>query len=183
MTPNIYNNIDAHIPRSKMNSINERQVSSEEKPKCMNHTFLKIKILRNSRQTKRNSRSCHHIDLVIRFPMSQEFCNSDSVWESYANFSEDAQKILSKNKLLLCCCEKNLRPISMNSLLSIHHWMFLDGFYIHNKVDMFHAGLLVFKGKSGKNFNFALKIVIWIFNLTFNCHTNVLPLQWSKLTK
>ena len=24
--------------------------------------------------------------------MIQEFCNSDSIWESYANFSEDAQK-------------------------------------------------------------------------------------------
>ena len=26
--------------------------------------------------------------------------------------------------------------------------------YIHIKVDMFHAGRLVFKGKSGKKFNF-----------------------------
>ena len=35
-----------------------------------------------------------HIALVTIFPTSQEFCNSDSVWESYANFSEDAQNFL-----------------------------------------------------------------------------------------
>ena len=29
--------------------------------------------------------------------MSQEFCNSDSVWESYANFSEDDQNFLLQN--------------------------------------------------------------------------------------
>ena len=60
----------------------------------MNHTFSKIKIWRNNRKTKINSISCHHIALITIFPMSQEFCNSDSVWESYANFSEDAQNFL-----------------------------------------------------------------------------------------
>lgn len=77
-----------------MNSIHERHVPLQEKPRSMSHTFLKIIRSRNNRQTKRNSRSCHHIALVTSFPTSQEFCNSDSVWESYANFSKDAQKFL-----------------------------------------------------------------------------------------
>ena len=125
MTSNIYTNIEAYILRSNMNSIHERHVPSQEKPKRMNHTFLKITRWRNSRQTKRNYRSCHHIALTTSFPTSQELCNSDSVWESYANFSEDAQKFLSKSRLLLYCCEKKIIPISMNSLLYIHHWLFL----------------------------------------------------------
>ena len=45
-------------------------------------------------KNKKNSRSCHHIALVTSFPTSQEFCNFDSVWKSYDNFSEDAQKFL-----------------------------------------------------------------------------------------
>ena len=94
MNSNISTNIWAHILRSKMNSIHERHVSSQEKPKSMSHTFLKIIKWRNSRQTKRNSRSCHHKGLATSFLTSQEFCNFDSVWESYANFSEDAQKFL-----------------------------------------------------------------------------------------
>ena len=69
-------------------------VPSQEKPKSMNHTFSKITRWRNNRKTKINSRSCHQITLVTSFPTSQEFCNSDSVWESYAIFSEDAQKLL-----------------------------------------------------------------------------------------
>ena len=59
-----------------------------------NHTFPKITRWRNSRKNKINSRSCHHIALVTIFPPSQEFCNSNSIWESYANFSEVAQKFL-----------------------------------------------------------------------------------------
>ena len=43
---------------------------------------------------KLKSRSFHHIAHVTRFPTSQEFCNFDSVWEGYVNFSEDAQKFL-----------------------------------------------------------------------------------------
>ena len=39
MTPNIYIDIEAHILRSKMNSIHERHVPSQEKPESMNHTF------------------------------------------------------------------------------------------------------------------------------------------------
>ena len=77
---------------SKMNSIHERHVPLQEKPRSMNHTFLKIIRWRNSRKNKIISISCHHTPLVTIFPMSQEFCNSDSIWESYANFSEDAQK-------------------------------------------------------------------------------------------
>ena len=77
-----------------MNYIHERHVPSQEKPRSMNHTFSKIIRWRNSIKTKINSRSCHHISLVTRFPTSQEFFNYDYVWESYANFSEDAQKFL-----------------------------------------------------------------------------------------
>ena len=91
MTWNIYTNIEAHTLRSKMNFIHERHVPSQEKPKSMNHIFLKIKRWRNNRQTKRNSRLCHHIALTTNFPMSQEFCNYDSVWESYVNFNESLQ--------------------------------------------------------------------------------------------
>ena len=94
MTPNIYTNFEAHILRSKMNSIHERHVPSQEKHRSMNHTFSNITRLINNRQTKRNSISCHPISLVTSFPMSQELCNFDSVWESYANFSEDAQKFI-----------------------------------------------------------------------------------------
>ena len=39
MTSNIYTNIEAHILRSKMNSIHERHVPSQEKPKSMNIPF------------------------------------------------------------------------------------------------------------------------------------------------
>ena len=124
----IYTNIEAHILISNMNSIHERHVSSQEKPKSMNHTVLKITRWINSRKTKIISISCHHISLLTIFSTSQEFCNSISEWESYANFREDAQKFLCKNELLLCCCEKNLRPISTYSLLYIHHWLFLDVF-------------------------------------------------------
>ena len=70
MTSNIYTNIEAHILRSKMNSIHERHVPSQEKPKSMNDTFLKITRWRNNRQTKRNSISFHHISLTTRFPTS-----------------------------------------------------------------------------------------------------------------
>ena len=77
-----------------MNSIHERHVSLQEKPWSTNHTFPKITMWRNTRQTKRNSRSCHHIALVTSFPTSQKICNSDFVWESYANFSEDAREFL-----------------------------------------------------------------------------------------
>ena len=94
MNPNIFTNIEAHILRSNMNSIHKRHVPSQEKPRRMNHNFLKIIRWINTRQSKRNSSSYHHITLVTIFPMSQEFCNFFSVWESYANFSEDAQKFL-----------------------------------------------------------------------------------------
>ena len=98
MTSNIYTNIEAHILRSKMNSIHERHAPSQEQPRSMDHIFLKITIWRNNRQTKINSRSCHHIALATSFPTSQEFCNSDSVWESYVNFCESLQssKMLKK---------------------------------------------------------------------------------------
>ena len=113
MTSNIYTNIVAHILRSKMNSIHERHVPSQEKPRSMDHTFSKIKIWRNNRKTKINSRSCHHIALVTSFPMSQEFCNS--VWESHANFSEDAQKfILHKVSHFSPRVAKILRELMMN---------------------------------------------------------------------
>ena len=79
MTLKRYTNIEAHMLRQKMNYIHERHVSSQEKPISMNHTFLNITIWRNNRQTKRNSRSCHHIALLTIFPMSQEFSNSNSV--------------------------------------------------------------------------------------------------------
>ena len=75
-----------------MNSIHERHVPLQEKPWSMNHTLLEITRWRKSRKPKRNSLSSHHIDRVTSFPMSQKFCNSDFVWESYAYFSEDAQK-------------------------------------------------------------------------------------------
>ena len=94
MNSNIYINIEAHILWSKMNSIHVRHVPSREKPKSMKHTFFNITIWINNRKTKTNYISCHHIALVTRFPTSQEFCNSDSVWESNANFSEDAHKFL-----------------------------------------------------------------------------------------
>ena len=71
-------------------------------PSCL-CTFPKITRLRNNRKTKINSRSCHHISLTTSFPTSQEFCNSNSIWEKYANFSESLQsskmpKILSSTK-------------------------------------------------------------------------------------
>ena len=94
MNSNVYTNIEAHILRSKMNSIHERHFPTQEKPKSMNHTFSKLKIWRNNRKNKINSISCHHISLITIFPTSQEFFNSDSVWESYDNFSEDAQNFL-----------------------------------------------------------------------------------------
>ena len=94
MNPNIYPNIEAHILRSMINSIHERHVSSQEKPKSMNHTFSKITILRKNRKPKIIPISCHYIALITIFPTSQEFCNSDSVWENYANFSEHAQKFI-----------------------------------------------------------------------------------------
>ena len=90
----LYQYIGSHTKRSKMNYIHERHVPSQEKPKSMNHTFSKIKKWRNNRKTKINSISCHCIALVTSFSTSQEFCNFDSVWESYANFSEDAQTFL-----------------------------------------------------------------------------------------
>ena len=60
----------------------------------MNHTFIKITRWINSRKTKITSISCHHISVITRFPRSQEFCNSNFIWESYANFSEDSQKFI-----------------------------------------------------------------------------------------
>ena len=89
----------------------ETYVITRETQKNEPH-LLTITRWRNRIQTKRNSISSHHISLITIFPMSQEFCNAGSVWESYANFSEDAQKFLCKNELLLYCCEKNLRPVS-----------------------------------------------------------------------
>ena len=77
-----------------MNSIHERHVPLQEKQWNMNHNLLKITRWIKSKKTKRNSITCHHISLVTIFPMSQEFCISNSVWERYANFSEDAQKFL-----------------------------------------------------------------------------------------
>ena len=106
MNSNIYTNIEARILRSKMNSIHERHVSSQAKPRSMNHTISKSKIWRNNRKTKINSISCHYIALITMFPTIKEFFNSDFVWESYVNFSEDAQTILCKNELLLCYFEK-----------------------------------------------------------------------------
>ena len=137
-----------------MNSSHERHVPSQEKPKSMNHTFSKITRWWNIRKTKISSRSCHHIALITSFPMSQEFCNSDSVWESYANFSEDAQTFLGKNELLLYCYKRKPQT-SLHKFTSLHPSLTAFGcVYIHIKVDMFHAVRLVFKGKSGKNFNF-----------------------------
>ena len=79
MTSKRYTNIEAHILRSKMNSIHERHVSSQEKPKSMNHTFSKITRLRKNRKPKIIPISCHYIALITIFPTSQELCNSDSV--------------------------------------------------------------------------------------------------------
>ena len=73
MNFNIYTNIEAHILRSKMNSIHERHVPLLEKPKSMNHTFLKITRWINNRQTKIITIPFHHIYLVTGFPMSKEF--------------------------------------------------------------------------------------------------------------
>ena len=173
MNSNIYTNIEAHILRSNMNSIHKRHVSSQERPRRMNHTFQKITRWRNSRKNKIKSRSCHHIALIKIFPMSQEFCNSDSVWESYANFIEDAQKFLCKNELLLCCCKKNLRLISTNSLIYIHHWLFLDVFIYTLKWTCFMLANLSSKVRVVRSL-----ILIKNCNLTFSCHTNFLPLQW-----
>ena len=98
-----------------MNSIHERHVPSQEKPKSTNHTFSKIKTWRKNRKPKINYISCHHIFLVTRFPMSQEFCNYDFVWESYANFSEDAQNfILHKVSHFSPRVAKILRELMMN---------------------------------------------------------------------
>ena len=77
-----------------MNSIHERHVPSQEKLARMSHTFLKIIIWIKIRKNKTKYISCHHIALVTSFPTSKELCNSDSVWESYANFNEDAQTFL-----------------------------------------------------------------------------------------
>ena len=115
MTSKRYTNIEAHILRSKMNSIHERHVPSQEKPKRINETFLKITRWRNNRKSNIKSTPCHHISLVTSFPMSQEFCNSDSVWESYANFSEDAQKfLLQKISHFSPRVAKFLRELTMN---------------------------------------------------------------------
>ena len=48
----------------------------------------------NKKKNKIKSRSSHHIALVTIFPISQHFFNYDSIWESYATFSEDPQQFL-----------------------------------------------------------------------------------------
>ena len=45
MNSNIYTNIEVHILRSNMNSIHERHVSSQEKPRSMNHNVTKRNFL------------------------------------------------------------------------------------------------------------------------------------------
>ena len=130
----------------------ERHVPLQEKPRSMNHTFLKIIRWRNSRQTKIKSISCHLISLVTRFPTSQNFCNSDFVWESYANFSEDSQKFLCKTN---CSSAAKKPQTNLHEFTSLLTSLIVFGcLYIHIKMDMFHAGRLVFTGKSGKNLNF-----------------------------
>ena len=95
-----------------MNSIHERHVPSQEKPRSMNPTFLKITRWRNRRKPKISSRSCHHISLVTSFP---EFCNSTSIWKSYVNFSEDAHKfLLHKVSHFSPRVAKILRKLMMN---------------------------------------------------------------------
>ena len=44
----IYTKRDTHIPRSKMRSVHERHVPSQEKPTSMNYTFAKITIWRDN---------------------------------------------------------------------------------------------------------------------------------------
>ena len=115
MTPNIYTNIEVHLLISKMTSIHERTVSSQQKPKRKNHTFLNITRWRNHRKTKIISISCHHMAIVTIFPMSQEFCNFDYVWESYANYNEDDQKfLLHKVSDFFPRVAKILRELVMN---------------------------------------------------------------------
>ena len=114
ITSNIYTNIEAHILISKMNSIHERHVSSQEKHRSMNHTFSKITRW-NTRKTKIISISCHHISLITIFITSQEFCNSKSIWESYVNFSDDAHKFLChKISHFYPRVEKFIRELMMN---------------------------------------------------------------------
>ena len=86
----IYQYIGSHT-KIKYELYPSETCSITREPRSMSHTFLKIIRWRNSRKTEINSRSCRHISLITSFPTSQEFCNSDSVWESYVNFSEDAQ--------------------------------------------------------------------------------------------
>ena len=128
MNLKIYSNIGTHILRSKVYSIYERHVPSQEKPRSTSHTFLNITIWRNNIETKIKSISYHQMAFVTIFPMSQEFCNSDYVWESYANFSKDPQTFLCKNGLLLCCCEKtsNQSPwIHFSTSIIDYFWMCL----------------------------------------------------------
>ena len=134
-----------------MNSIHERHAITRE-TQSMNHTFLKITRWRNKRQTKRYSISCHHIALITSFPTSQEFCNSDSVWESYFNLVKMPKSFSVKMNCSSATAKKpqtNLHKFTSTSIID-----FFGCVYIHIKVDMFHVGRLVFKGKSGKNFNF-----------------------------
>ena len=56
-----------------MNSIHERHVPSQEKPRSMNHTFLKITRWRNNRKNKINYRSYCHISLKKSFQWANNF--------------------------------------------------------------------------------------------------------------
>ena len=93
-------------------------------PKAWTIRFAKITRWRNKRKTKINYRSCHHIALVTSFPTSQEFCNSDSVWDSYANFSEDAQKISPPQSFALFSksCENTERINDEQMKCLIYFW-------------------------------------------------------------
>ena len=83
--------------------------------------------------------------------MSQEFWNSDSVWESYANFNEDAQKFLCKTNCSSAAEKKTLDltpQIHFSTSIIDCFWMCL---YTHKTGHVSYWPTCL-QGKSEKNF-------------------------------
>ena len=99
------------------------------------------------------------LDHVITYPSQQAFqwAKNFVILISYEKFMPILVKMPKtfsvKRKCPSADAKKN--QTNLHKLTSLHSWLSVFGcVYLHIKVDMFHAGRLVFKGKSGKNFNF-----------------------------
>ena len=121
MTSNSYTKREAHILRSMMSSIHERHVPSQEKPTSMNHKFPNMTRERNNIETKIISRYIYHISLATFFPTSQNFCNSDTIWESYAIFRESLQS----SKMSRNCSSKKFHTFSPNRCNKRETWLMI----------------------------------------------------------